>query len=492
MFKERSSGILCPIFSLPSSEGIGTLGKMSYDFVDFLSNTEQKYWQVLPIGPTSLGDSPYQSFSSFAGNPYFIDLNILVDKGFLALKDIQDLSWGDSSSIDYALLWKKKYQLLRQSFKKVSFDKNFKEKLWFQYPWLEDYARFMALKTHFSGISRTKWPEGSLKYLCSETLFLGLDDEILFHTFLQAEFYEQWTNLHNYASSKGLEIIGDLPIFVAEDSSDLWANPEIFQLDSDGLCTKVAGVPPDYFSKDGQLWGNPLYDWDYLQKNKFSWWISRIKQTFSLFDVLRIDHFRAFDAYWSIPYGSAKATSGEWVKCPGKEFFDQLFKEIGSVKIIAEDLGIITEDVKKLMNYLEFPGMKVLQFAFDDDMDNPYKPHNIEKNSIVYTGTHDNDTTVGWFLDPKNKEYRENALRYMHLNNPSPEEFTQNLIELAFTSSANTVITPIQDLLFLGTKARINKPSTIGNNWKWRMNDLPNDSLKNYLYSLMNTSNRFV
>ena len=490
MLNQRTAGILCPIFSLPSEEGIGTLGIKAHEFVDFLKASKQKYWQILPIGLTSYGDSPYQSFSSYAGNPYFIDLSILKQKNYL--KDL-DFDWGNPEYIEYEVLWNNKYTILKTAFKASNFGNKELQKAFQKYTWLEDFATFMALKNHFKNCSRLDWTEARTKKTLSDSLKSKIQDEILFQSFLQVEFYEQWTALKKHANKQGISIIGDVPIFVAGDSTDVWADPEYFLLDDEGYPLVVAGVPPDYFSETGQLWGNPLYDWTKLKKDGFSWWINRIKEALTLFDVVRVDHFRGFEAYWAVPATDDTALNGEWIKAPGKAFFKAVKKEIGEVAIIAEDLGVITDEVKALIKETQFPGMAILQFAFDSNMENPYKPHNLPVHKIVYTGTHDNNTTVGWFKDPQNKEAVDNAITYLELDEDiSPEDFTLNFIEVAYKSKANIAIIPIQDLLLKDLEARINTPSTLGMNWKWRMLEIPSEEKANYLKTLIKESSRVL
>lgn len=484
MLNKRAAGILCPIFSLPSEEGIGTFGKKAYEFVDFLADTKQSYWQVLPMGLTSYGDSPYQSFSSYAGNPYFIDLVFLKEKSYLKDKDL-DIDWGDSRYIDYEKLWNKKYELLKKAFQQSDFGKKEMEEACQKFSWLEDFSTYMALKYANKGKARVEWSEFRTKKTLSQDIVQGLAEEKYFHMFVQVQFYQQWTKLKQYANNKSISIIGDLPIFVSGDSADVWANPEYFQLDKDGSPSSVAGVPPDYFSETGQLWGNPLYDWDKIEKDKFTWWIRRIQDNLSLYDIVRIDHFRGFESYWSIPAEEKTAIKGQWIEAPGSKLFKTLKKQIPKLPIIAEDLGIITEEVQELIEETGFPGMAILQFAFDDDPENLYKPCNIENNKVVYTGTHDNDTTIGWFLDPKNKIAVQNALTYLHLPKKcNALEFTDHLIKAAWVCKANMAIVPIQDLLSLGTEARINTPSTLGNNWKWRMLTMPDNNRKQWLLDL--------
>ncbi|MGL5956766.1 MAG: 4-alpha-glucanotransferase [Brevinema sp.] len=476
IFKKRASGILCPIFSLPSNEGIGTLGQKAYDFVEFLAQSKQAYWQILPIGITSYGDSPYQSFSSYAGNPYFIDLDILCKEGLLSSDDCT-LDWGNKEYVDYEQLWNKKYPLLRKAFQNASFTKTALQTACQQFFWLEDYAIFMALKNHYQGKSRLEWEEGSLKSLVKKELLKSLESEIAFHVFVQVKFYEQWFALKKFANQHQVAIIGDIPIFVANDSADVWADPKYFYLDQTGQSTVVAGVPPDYFSETGQLWGNPLYNWEQLKKDQFSWWIQRIQTNLELFDGIRIDHFRGFESYWSIPYGEETAINGTWIKAYGRELFDLLKKQTKNLPVIAEDLGIITPEVKSLIEDTGFPGMCILQFAFDYHTDNPYKPENIKENRVVYTGTHDNNTSVGWFCDPQNSEQVQHLLHdYFHEESLDSNQFIKRFIEMAWASKAHTAIIPIQDLLGLGTEARINTPATVGDNWKWRLLEIPSYS----------------
>lgn len=398
----RSSGIIMHIASLPGKYGIGTFGKEAYKFGDFLKKAGQKYWQILPLGPTSFGDSPYQSFSAFAGNPYFIDFDILRQDGFLDESDYYSVNFGESSEdIDYGLIFKEKLRVLKIAYEKFKLRQD-KDLIKFQEAeayWLDDYALYMSIKKHFDLKSWYEWdedirlrePEAINRYK------ILLEDEIGFWKFLQYEFYKQWNNLKAYINNLGIEIIGDMPIYVAEDSADVWGNPEAFLLNKNTLKPlKVAGCPPDIFAATGQLWGNPIYDWCYMGKTDYKWWVDRIRQSLNLYDVLRIDHFKGFESYWSIPYGDLTAENGEWVKGPGIKVFNAIKDELGEVNIIAEDLGTLTEETIKLRNDTGFPGMKILTFGFDSDSSNPFLPHNYEKNFIVYTGTHDNDTVRGW------------------------------------------------------------------------------------------------
>lgn len=481
----RKSGIIFPVFSLPSNYGIGTFGIEAYNFIDFLEKANQSYWQILPLGPTSYGDSPYQSFSTFAGNPYFIDLDLLTKDGLLKQEEINPIDFGkDNRYIDYGKIYISRYKVLKIAFNR--FNKNSKEYEEFKESnkfWIYDYALFMALKDYNGGKTWTSWnddirrreQEALIKY---STL---LKDEIEFQMFMQFKFYEQWNILRSYAKEKGIEIIGDIPIYVAEDSSDVWSNPKLFMLDKNLIPTKVAGCPPDAFSETGQLWGNPIYNWKAHKEEKFNWWIERVKSSLGLFDIVRIDHFRGFAGYWSIPYEDETAANGKWEVGPGIELFDAIKKELGDINVIAEDLGYITEDVKRLLNYCGFPSMKVLQFAFDPKGDSEYLPHNYNKNTVVYTGTHDNDTIKGWIKSLSESE-KEFCMAYTGMKN---EDDTWALVKTAIASTAETAIIQIQDILDIGSEGRINIPSTIGLNWRWRMdkNHLT-DGLANKLKSL--------
>ncbi|MGL4773091.1 MAG: 4-alpha-glucanotransferase [Clostridium sp.] len=466
----RKSGIILPIFSLPSDNGIGTFGKEAYRFVDFLKKGSVGYWQILPVGPTSFGDSPYQSFSTFAGNPYFIDLDVLVEKGLLKKEDILKYNYGDDrNDINYGVMYENRYKILKEAYKNFPVDTksylDFKEE---NKKWLYDYALFMSIKDLNKGIPWKEWEE-DIRFRRTKALVEYsnlLSDEIEFYIFMQYEFYSQWDKLKKYANSQGVKIIGDIPIYVAEDSADVWSNPEFFELDEDLLPKKVSGCPPDAFSDTGQLWGNPVYNWDNLKKYGYKWWIERIEASLKLFDCIRIDHFRGFESYWAIPYGDEVAINGTWEKGPGQELFDEIKKKIGEVDIIAEDLGYITKEVRELLDYCGYPGMRVLQFAFDPNGDSEYLPHNYERNTIVYTGTHDNDTLKSWFKSLSEEE-RDFLQRYTGMKD---ENDGMTLVRLAFSSVANTAIIQIQDLLNLDKEARINVPSTLGTNWRWRMN----------------------
>jgi 4-alpha-glucanotransferase len=472
----RRAGILLPITSLPSPYGIGCFSKEAYDFVDFLVSAGQSYWQILPLGPTGYGDSPYQSFSTFAGNPYFIDLTDLVKKGWLKAAECKKYDFGsDPTAIDYEKLYNARFKALHKAFERsrktpapASVSKSPARLA--SPSWLDDYALFMAIKDAHGGVSWHEWPDPIRlrQPLALEEYRLKHQKEIAFYRFQQELFREQWLALKAYANSKGIKIIGDIPIYVALDSADSWAHPELFQFDKDLLPTGVAGCPPDAFTADGQLWGNPLYAWDYHQKTGYKWWLSRIAYCFTLYDVVRIDHFRGFDAYYNIPYGAVNARKGKWERGPGFELFRTLKKTLGEKEIIAEDLGFLTPRVLRLVKKTGYPGMKILQFGFDSEGDSDYMPHNIVKNSIVYTGTHDNDTVLGWHKSLR-KEDRDFCHSYLNLENRRGVEWNWEFVRTALASPADLAIIPMQDYLGLGSKARINTPSTVGENWKWRM-----------------------
>ena len=473
----RACGVLLPIFSLASEYGIGTFSKEAYEFVDFLDKAGQRYWQILPLGPTSYGDSPYQSFSTFAGNPYYIDISELIEEGLLTREEAGQYDFGGSEEyIDYEKQYRSRFKLLKTAFENVYKSKTakdivkefdaFKKKR--ENDWLKDYALFMALKNANGGRAWNTWEEGVRlrKPKALKEAFEKYADEVEFYSFLQFIFQKQWTKLKAYANSKGIDIIGDIPIYVAFDSADTWANPELFQLDKDNVPIDVAGCPPDAFSATGQLWGNPLYRWDYHKKTGYKWWMKRISQCYKLYDVVRIDHFRGFDEYYAIPYGNPTAEIGEWRKGPGIDLFNTMKKELGEKRVIAEDLGFLTPSVIKLVQKTGFPGMKILQFAFDSREESDYLPHNYTKNCIVYTGTHDNDTTLGWFkqLPRDDKKFAKEYLGIRYT-----KDAVWACIRSAFASVSDTAIIPMQDYLELDKYARINTPSTLGGNWVWRM-----------------------
>ena len=466
---KRASGVLMHISSLPGEFGIGTLGKNAYQFVDFLKKSSQTYWQILPVGPTSYGDSPYQSFSTFAGNPYFIDLEILVQQGYLSNADLESINWGnDDTSVDYANLYVNRHIV----FKKVQ--KMFQKNIPVDFNafcdgnafWLEDYSLFMAIKDAHNGVSFDKW-EDSLRRREKNVLkewSKKCSERIFYYKMLQYLFFKQWFALKNYANENGIKIIGDIPIYVAGDSADVWSDKNQFSLNDNFIPIEVAGCPPDGFSADGQLWGNPVYNWDYMKKDGYSWWKKRLELSLQIYDVLRIDHFRGFESYYCIKYGSKTAKDGIWKKGPGADLFNEIKKTYGELPIIAEDLGFLTDDVRQMLCDVGFPGMKVLQFAFDSRESSGYLPFSYTKNSVVYTGTHDNDTLKGWMntCSPDDLKYAKEYLRTDDKNLPA------QMMIAALSSVSNTCILCMQDLIGLGGEARMNKPSTVGANWKWR------------------------
>lgn len=468
----RSSGVIMHISSLPSPYGIGRMGKEAYEFVDWLESAGQKVWQILPLSPTSFGDSPYQSFSVNAGNPYFIDLDTLIEEGFLTKTDVEKYDWGsDSSNVDYEKLFNNTFPLLKQAYKNfiqkgnISRFKSFKK----ENSWTKNYGLFMALKSQHNGASWDKW-EKELAF-CEEKAMENAEktlcDEIDFYAFLQYEFYKQWSALKQYANEKGIQILGDIPIYVAYDSVEVWTKPELFYLDSLKRPVEVAGCPPDCFSPLGQLWGNPLYDWPYHEFTGYEFWLDRIKAAQKLYDIIRIDHFRGFDSFYTIPFGSPDAVNGRWVKGVGYDLFKTVKMELGDVNIIAEDLGFITKSVEKLLKKCGFPGMKVLEFGFDSSAKSPYLPHNFQNsNCVCYTGTHDNDTVVGWAKSLKGEELN---FCKQYLNVKTRKGICEGMIRLAWSSVADLAIAQIQDVLELGSASRMNIPSTIGTNWKFRV-----------------------
>ena len=473
---KRSSGVLLPVASLPSKYGIGCFDRCAYDFVDQLVKAGQSYWQILPMGPTGYGDSPYQAFSTFAGNPYFISPDDLVKKGYLTENDCIRAAEGTSGKeVHYDVLFQKRLGLLRKAYANSSIEADVSYQAFVQEnsEWLADYALFMAIKDNKSGKSYLEW-EDAIRLRSPEAMVSyrnRLLEDVNFYQFVQYEFYTQWAALKKYANDKGISIIGDIPIYVALDSADTWAHPELFQFDENGLPTAVAGCPPDAFSATGQLWGNPLYRWDVHKNQGYSWWISRIKTCYELYDMLRIDHFRGFDEYYAIPYGDATAEFGEWEKGPGIELFETLENQMGELPILAEDLGFLTDSVRKLLADSGFPGMKVLQFAFDSrdsGCANDYLPHNYPENSVAYTGTHDNETIAGWWKSIMAKE-RKLARDYLCDNYTPDKELHKCFIRLVMRSSAKLCVIPMQDYMGLDNSCRMNQPSTVGKNWKWRI-----------------------
>ncbi|MBD3883652.1 4-alpha-glucanotransferase [Phormidium tenue FACHB-886] len=483
MFSKRASGILLHPTSFPGRFGIGDLGAEAHRFVDFLAQSDQQLWQILPLGPTSFGNSPYMSYSALAGNPLLISPELLQGEGLLSHEDLSNIPEFPLDRVDFDQVAATKLSLLRkasQNFqdkaapeRKEAFQQ-FREQKAF---WLEDYALFMALKRKFEGKSWHTWQpeiakrEPEALNQCREELA----SEIFFEEFLQFEFFRQWTELKQYANSRQVQIVGDIPIYVAHDSADVWANPDNFCLDEQtGEPALMAGTPPDYFSETGQLWGNPIYNWEYLQQSDFQWWIQRFEAMLDYVDLIRIDHFIGFESFWAIRQGETNAVNGEWMKAPGKAFFETLKQKLGTLPILAEDLGTVTPEVEELRDHFEFPGMKVLHFAFGGDASNPYLPFNYyHRNCLVYTGTHDNNTTVGWYEQLPEHE-RENLLTYLGCT--TSEGIHWDLIRLAFSSVANLAIIPFQDVLGLGADARMNFPGQIEGNWEWRYRAEANNS----------------
>ncbi|MCQ2435912.1 MAG: 4-alpha-glucanotransferase [Clostridia bacterium] len=462
----RKAGILLPVFSLPSEYGIGSIGRHAYDFIDLLTKCGQKYWQILPTTQTGYGDSPYQSPSAFAGNPYFIDLETLCAEGLLTKDELKSAK-KPQDYIDYGALFSERYALLKSAFARFMCDlpddyTQFTDR---ESYWLDDYALFMAIKEANGYASWLEWPEELKLRTDMDAIRAEYADRADFWKFVQYKFDEQFTVMHSYASSAGVSIIGDMPIYVSTDSADVWANRAVFCLNEHGRPTEVAGVPPDYFSKSGQLWGNPLYDWDYAKKTDYAWWKLRLKKAFSMFDRVRIDHFRGFYDYYSIPYGAHDATIGKWKAGPGIEFFNNLKKHFGQTPIIAEDLGDLSEGVYEMLRQTGFPGMKVLQFAFDSD-NSIYLPKNTTGNYIVYTGTHDNMTLRAWL---KNLSPATKARIDANISRKKGETYRDAIIGAALNTVADTVIIPMQDWLGLGDEARMNTPSVSADNWRWKL-----------------------
>ncbi len=472
MANNRNAGVLVHLTSLPGKHGIGDLGEGAYRFIDFLVASGQRLWQVLPTGPTDPCNSPYASYSAFGGNPLLINIDYLKQINLLDAKELSSLVIPEYPNVNYPFVNEVKHNLLQIAFQRyrstepTELTQKLLEFQHRQQHWLSDYSLFMALKDHFQGVSWTKWPE-PIRRRQPEAITAwqkSLAAEIQYQEFLQYLFFTQWDMLKTYANDQGIKMIGDLPIFVAHDSADVWTYSELFDLDNQGIPTAVAGVPPDYFSATGQHWGNPLYNWSKHKEQDYSWWISRIETLLSIVDLIRVDHFRGFEAYWSIPFGEKTAVNGNWKKGPGACFFQAIEQKIGYLPIICEDLGFITKEVEELRDQFKLPGMRVLQFAFDELRANVHTPHNHVQNSVVYTGTHDNDTTLGWF-QKATKETQTYALRYLGTNSGN---IAWDFIRAAYASPANTAIIPLQDILSLDTKSRMNTPGTAEHNWEWR------------------------
>lgn len=465
----RQNGILMHITSLPSPYGIGTMGRAAREFIDFLQEAGQCCWQILPICPTSYGDSPYQSFSTFAGNPYFIDLDDLAEDGLLKPEEYQQIDWGDGTAVDYALLYKNRFPVLN-----IACDRLWEtdaqavhDFCWNQGQWIQDYALFMALKEHFGGGAWTTWPENvqrrepEILRQMEETLA----DQIRFWKGTQYLFFAQWRQLKDYANQQNISIIGDVPIYVAGDSVDVWSNPSLFDLDETLQPMKVAGCPPDGFTADGQLWGNPLFHWDNMRADGYKWWITRIGYQCAIYDMLRIDHFRGFDAYYAIPFGDETARDGQWCGGPGSALFHAIEQAIGKQNIIAEDLGFLTASVHEMLRESGFPGMKVLQFAFGSRDGGGYLPHSYPEHCVAYIGTHDNTTVSGWVAEAPEAEV---ATAKDYFNLTKSEGYNWGMMRGLWASSANLTVVQMQDILGLGAESRMNIPSTLGGNWKWR------------------------
>ncbi len=461
----RKAGVLLPVFSLPSEYGIGSFSKEAYSFVDILAESGQKLWQILPIGPIAYGDSPYQSPSTFAGNFMYIDLESLITDKLLTKKECKDMDFGDDPRrVNYTKVRESKMALLKLAFSRAvpEQDREYIDFVTGQ-EWLENYATYCALKEHFEGKPWYEWD--------TEEIQKGGEDieaSKRFHKYVQFLFMKQWLALKKYANDKGVLIVGDLPIYVAYDSADCYGNKELFQLNEDNTPKAVAGCPPDAFCEDGQLWGNPLYNWDYHRETGYGWWIRRIDHCRKMFDIVRIDHFRGFDSYYSVPYGAPNARDGHWEQGPGLPFFNMLKQWFGEVNIIAEDLGFLTESVVQLVKDTGYPGMKILQFAFDESHSSTYLPHKYDRNCVVYTGTHDNNTTLGWVEELSDTD-REYVADYINTDSAKPKKIAENLVRLALSSTADTAIIPLQDYLLLDGKGRTNVPGTVGGNWSFRV-----------------------
>ena len=495
----RSSGILLSVTSLPSKYGIGCFSKAAYDFVDFLEEAGQTYWQILPLGPTSYGDSPYQTFSTIAGNPYMISLEDLIEEGVLTREECDRVDFGsDPERVDYGKLSSNRLALLRKAYERsdISHNVRYREFLTENQDWLPDYALFMALKGRFNNASWTEWPEDirlrwgfALDYYRRELYF-----DIEFQQYLQFTFFRQWRKLKAYANARNIKIIGDIPIYVAQDGVDRWTHAELFQVDEKNNLSAVAGCPPDSFSADGQIWGNPLYRWDYHRNTGFEWWISRLRHSFRLYDAVRLDHFRGFDEYFSVPVGAKSALEGHWEKGPGMDLFHAVGWHLGEKELIVEDLGLMTDSVRQLVKDSGFPNMKVLQFAFDPDdvgAANDYLPHNYDRNCVVYTGTHDNETIAGW-LSGLSKMGMKQIRDYICDHHTPDDKLYWRIIAEAMKSSADTCIIPVQDYLGLDNEARMNQPSTLSSNWSWRMaEDALTEELKEEILTLTKRYGRF-
>jgi len=491
---ERTSGVLLHISSLPNDYGIGSFGEDAYEFVDFLVETGQKYWQILPLTTTSYGDSPYQSFSAFAGNTHFIDFDLLIEDGWLKASGLEDHDFGDDpKKVNYEKVFYERRPFLDKAVEKFIEEDGLEDEAFLQFvndnkEWLVSYAEYMTVKENFNLKPWYEWPEEYRQYdkefiqsFCQEH-----KERMNYHIVTQYWFSKQWSRLKKYANNHGIQIIGDIPIYVSRDSVEMWQTPELFLVDEEGNPTAVAGVPPDSFSETGQYWGNPIYDWEYMSKNDYEWWILRMEESFKLYDYVRIDHFRGFESYWEIPFGSETAATGEWKLGPGTHLFRQIEKELGELNIIAEDLGFVTDEVIAMREQAGFPGMKILQNGFDGQEDSLDLPHHYDWNTIAYVGTHDNMSGLDWYLNSANSKQRDQADLYL---NRRPGEHIADALNRGIASSPSKVaIYTMQDLLRLGPEGRMNIPSTIGDNWDWRMtHEAMTNDLKEKLLLLTQT-----
>ncbi|MGX7106392.1 4-alpha-glucanotransferase [Hutsoniella sourekii] len=472
---KRASGVLLPIFSLPNSFGIGSFGQSAYQFVDFLVEAKQSYWQILPLTTTSYGDSPYQSFSAFAGNSHFIDLELLTQEGLLSSQDYEDLNFGSNpEAVDYGTVFKQRPALLQKAvdrFLEAGNTHSYQTFIQVHADWLEPFAEYMAIKEKFELAPWYEWEE-SIRLRKTEALAYyrqELADRLNYYRVTQFFFYQQWQTLKQYANDKGIKIIGDLPIYVARDSVEMWTSPHLFKVNEVNEPLTVAGCPPDDLGPLGQYWGNPIYDWQQMKEDGYQWWFWRLRESFHLYDIVRFDHFRGFESYWEIPYGSPDASFGKWVQGPGIAFFEAIQEKLGDIAIIAEDLGFITEEVVEMRQASGYPGMRVLQFGFSGKGNNPDLPHNYEQNAVAYVGTHDNMTALGWYTESSTQEERDYLDLYV---NRRPGETIPDCLNRTIAASvADTAIYTMQDLLNLGNEAQMNRPGILGGNWQWRMSD---------------------
>jgi len=494
--KKRQSGVLMHISSLPGKYGIGSFGQSAYDFVDFLVRTKQRYWQILPLGTTSYGDSPYQSFSAFAGNTYFIDFDILIEEGLLNEADVKGADFGDDPrKVDYAKIFDARRPIMEKAvarFLKADDLSDYESFVEQNAVWLEVFAEYMAIKEHFDNLAWTEWPDEAIRRRDAASLASyreKLADKLTYHRVTQYLFFKQWLRLKAYANEHHIEIVGDMPIYVAADSADVWAQPHFFKTDAVGKPTCVAGCPPDEFSETGQLWGNPIYDWEAMDKDGYAWWIERLRESFKIYDIVRIDHFRGFESYWEVPADSDTSATGKWVKGPDYKLFAAVKEALGDLNIIAEDLGFMTDEVIELRERTGFPGMKILQFAFNPDDESIDSPHLAPNNSVMYTGTHDNNTVLGWYKDEIDDATRQYMAQYT--NRKEYETVPHAMLRTIFASVSFMAIATMQDLLELDSAARMNYPSTIGGNWTWRMTaEELNPIVEGELYSLTKTYRR--